>query len=130
LPTEAEWEFAARGGNKSGGYRYSGSNSLDEVAWYGDNSEFRTQAVGGKKPNELGLHDMSGNVSEWCADWFDEYYYEKSPDRNPKGPSSGSARVHRGDSCGGDENSCRVANRQSGAQDGHYFNVGFRCVRD
>ncbi len=96
LPTEAEWEYAARGGNKSRGYRYSGSNTLDDVAWYGDNSGSKTHAVGTKQPNELGIYDMSGNVSEWCQDWRGSY--SSSPQTNPTGAVSGSYRVDRGGS--------------------------------
>ena len=96
LPTEAEWEYAARGGNKSRGYRYSGSNTLDDVAWYGDNSGSKTHAVGTKQPNELGIYDMSGNVSEWCQDWRGSY--SSSPQTNPTDAVSGSYRVDRGGS--------------------------------
>ena len=98
LPTEAEWEFAARGGIKSKGYKYSGSNTLGDVAWYLNNSGDTTHDVGTKSPNELGLYDMSGNVWEWCNDWYGNY--SSSPSNNPTGPSRGSDRVSRGGSFG------------------------------
>ena len=98
LPTEAEWEYAARGGNKSLGYKYAGSNKVNQVAWTYDNSDFQTHAVGTKVPNELGLYDMSGNVYEWCNDWFGYYSVESQID--PLGPLSGSERVTRSSSWG------------------------------
>ena len=94
LPTEAEWEYAARGGNKSKGYKYSGSNSVYDVAWYYSNSDNKTHPVGQKRPNELGIYDMSGNVFEWCQDW--DGNYSSSSQTNPSGPSSGTFRVLRG----------------------------------
>ncbi len=96
LPTEAEWEYAARGGNKSMGYKYAGSNDIDEVAWYGGNSGGKTHPVKGKMPNELGLYDMAGNVYEWCQDWYGDY--SSNAQTNPQGAGKGSFRVLRGGS--------------------------------
>ena len=111
LPTEAEWEFAARGGNNGKGYTYSGHSSLDVVGWYKSNSSSTTHPVATKLRNELGLYDMSGNVAEWCQDWFDEHYYNSSPVVNPTGPSSGTLRVNRGGGYTYDANRCCVYNR-------------------
>ncbi len=107
--TEAEWEFAARGGNMSKGYKYSGSDNLDEVAWYGENSDGAVHAVGTKKPNELGIYDMSGNVFEWCKDWRGDYPYWAVS--NPAGPTFGTYRVARGGNWHFDAESCRVSYR-------------------
>ena len=111
LPTEAEWEYSARGGNRSKGYKYAGSNNLDDVGWYGDNSDEHTHPVGRKKPNELGLYDMSGNVVEWCQDWYGDYTEESQT--NPTGPQSGKggSRVLRGGGYWSDARGCRVSNR-------------------
>ena len=111
LPTEAEWEYAARGGNKSRGYKYSGSDYLGSVAWYKDNSGDEVHPVGSKSANELGLYDMSGNVWEWCSDWYGDY--PSSPQTNPTGPSSGSGRVLRGGSYCDGESLCRSAYRSN-----------------
>ena len=109
LPTEAEWEYAARGGNKSQGYKYSGSNNLGDVAWYTDNSGLSTQDVKTKQANELGIYDMSGNVWEWCQDWYGSY--SAGSQTNPTGASSGSLRVFRGGGWSIDARDCRVSFR-------------------
>ena len=109
LPTEAEWEYAARGGKQSKGYKYSGSNKLNNVAWYDSNSDNMTHPVGQKRPNELGIYDMSGNVYEWCQDWYGDY--SNSPQTNPTGPSSGSHHVRRGGDWFGGAWGCRVSHR-------------------
>ena len=109
LPTEAEWEFACRGGNNSRGYKYSGSNNLGSVAWCSGNSGGKTHPVATKSPNELGIYDMSGNVWEWCADWYGGY--SSSAQTNPKGPYGGSVRVDRGGSWGSNVWYCRSSNR-------------------
>ena len=127
LPTEAQWEFAARGGNQSRGYKYSGSNDLNSVAWYDNNSNSEIHPVAQKQPNELGLYDMSGNMWEWCSDWFDSSYYLSSPQHNPQGPSSGSRRVNRGGSWGRDAQNCRVANRGR-SNSGDRIGLGLRLA--
>jgi formylglycine-generating enzyme required for sulfatase activity len=128
LPTEAEWEYAARGGSKSQGFKYAGSNNLDDVAWCGENSNNTTHAVGSKQPNELGLYDMSGNVWEWCNDFFDSDYYANSPQANPKGPATGSERVNRGGGWYADPQYCRVADRSVSPSSRHEDFLGFRIV--
>ena len=126
LPTEAEWEYAARGGNKSRGYQYSGSNNLLDVAWCGDNSGSKTRAVGTKQPNELGIYDMSGNVWEWCQDWYETY--SSSSQVNPTGANSGSCRVVRGVSWYNNARNCRLSLRGSNTPDFRSSNLGLRLV--
>ncbi len=111
LLTEAEWEYAAKGGKQSHNYVYSGSNILDDVAWYKVNSGGETHQVGQKQPNELGIYDMTGNVREWCWDWLDPSYYSKSPAEHPKGAEVGYYRVLRGGAWNYKDKECRVANR-------------------
>ena len=126
LPTEAEWEFAARGGKQSKGYQYAGSNRLDSVAWDFDNSGGQTHPVGSKSPNELGIYDMSGNVWEWCSDWYGSY--SSSSQTNPKGPQSGSDRVLRGGSLCNLARDCRVSDRDYGYPSYSNYYIGFRLV--
>lgn len=111
LPTEAEWEYAARGGKKGGDHKYSGSNSLDKVGWYKENSKLELHKVGRKDPNQLGIYDMSGNVREWCLDWLAEDYYRDTPRRDPVNTTTGGMRVCRGGNFQDVAQGCRVADR-------------------
>ena len=126
LPTEAEWEFAARGGNNSRGYKYAGSNIIGDVAWYWNNGSEKTHVVGTKSPNELGIYDMSGNVWEWCQDWKGSY--SSASQTNPTGPSSGSNRVMRGGCWYYIAGYCRSSDRDGGTPDRRYDISGFRLV--
>ncbi len=126
LPTEAEWEYAARGGAKSKKFEYAGSNDFNVVAWTYANSGPNTHPVGQKEANELGLYDMSGNVFEWCNDWYDENYYGKSPENNPKGPATGQHRVFRGGSVASQPARSRVAYRNPFRLG--YGTLGFRLA--
>ena len=126
LPTEAEWEYAARGGNQSKGYKYSGSNYIDAVAWYRENSKNRTHPVGGKTPNELGIYDMSGNVWEWCYDWYGAYIEDTQI--NPQGPAEGSQHVLRGGDWTNGLWNCRVSFRYDIPPGDPIIFSGFRLV--
>ncbi len=131
LPTEAEWEYAARGGNKSKGYEYSGSDKIGDVAWYEVNcidayTIRGTNPVGTKKPNELGIYDMSGNVWEWCQDWYGSY--SSSPQKNPQGPSSGTHRIFRGGAWDCEDLMCGSTRRIDAPPDGRKHFLGFRLV--
>ena len=127
LPTEAEWEFAARGGNLSKGYRYSGSNNIDHIAWYNNNSSYKTHEVGTRVPNEQGVYDMSGNVWEWCQDWLGEF--SSSSQANPSGPSSGSERVLRGGCWYSDVWDCSVFYRDSSYPTYRNYSYGLRLAQ-
>ena len=126
LPTEAEWEFACRGGNNSLGYKYSGSDNIDNVAWYCDNSGDETHPVATKSPNELGIHDMSGNVWEWCSDWYDKY--SSGALTNPKGPESGSLCVRRGGCRSYSARNCRSSFRHFNFPAHRYGSLGLRLA--
>jgi formylglycine-generating enzyme required for sulfatase activity len=127
LPTEAEWEYAARGGNKSRGYKYAGSNNIDDVAWYDKNSNRETYPIGTKHPNELGIYDMSGNVREWVSDWYGAY--SANAETNPQGPSSGSDCMNRGGSWSDGAEVCRVSFRGRGRDlDRRDNSIGFRLA--
>jgi formylglycine-generating enzyme required for sulfatase activity len=126
LPTEAEWEYAARGGNKSCGYKYSGGNTIDDVAWYGDNSDGKTHAAGTKSPNELEIYDMSGNVYEWVNDWRGDY--SSVAQTNPKGPSSGYFRMMRGGAWNSVAVGGHVSLRYCHYPDGRSDDIGFRLA--
>lgn len=128
LPTEAQWEYAARGGNRSLSTTYAGSGKVDDIAWFTGNSGRKAHLVGQKKPNELGLFDMSGNAWEWCLDRYDRKYYDKSPTENPTGATKGDKRVVRGGSWRSDLKELRVVNRHSANPDEGFHSVGFRVV--
>jgi formylglycine-generating enzyme required for sulfatase activity len=130
LPTEAEWEYAAKGGMEAkSGQSYSGSNKIDDVAWYLANTESK-QPVGKKKPNSIGLYDMSGNVWEWCADWYHNDYFQIADANNPQGPEYGTEKVVRGGSWFSNDVFCNVSRRYKLKPDYRDTNFGFRCVKD
>jgi len=133
LPTEAEWEYAAQGGPFSTGTPYSGGEVIDDVAWYNGNSSNQTREVGKKAPNELGIYDMSGNIDEWCADWYGpDYYYECDKEgvaKNPFGPSSGGLKVCRGGNWSSRSLFCRVYDRNHDLPISRYRSLGFRLAK-
>ncbi|MCB5271364.1 MAG: formylglycine-generating enzyme family protein [Candidatus Cloacimonetes bacterium] len=130
LPTESEWEYAARGATNTPDYLYSGSDDLNAVGWYdGNNSPYGSKPVGSKAPNVLGLYDMSGNLYEWCWDWWDSSYYSSSPSSNPTGPNSGSVRVSRGGYWYYYAVFCRVAGRSGNSPYYSFYGIGFRLCR-
>ncbi len=129
LPTEAEWEYAARGGARGLGKKFSGHDYLYDVAWYDYNSFGLTQPVGTKEPNELGIYDMIGNVWEWVGDWYDRFYYRDSPLKNPVGPKYGTERVSRGCSFNSQEGHCRESLRNYNKPGARTIYLGFRLVQ-
>lgn len=129
LPTEAQWEYAARGGRYKEGMKYSGGNNIDEVAWYGEDlyNDGTTHPVKTKKANSLGIYDMSGNVSEWCADWY-AYEYDENDTTNPEGPAAGSEHIIRGGHFGASDWMCRVSYRDHAASDYRNGTIGLRVA--
>jgi len=128
LPTEAEWEYAARGGNKSKNFTYSGSNNLDTVGWYLTNSKKKTHPVGQKLPNELGLYDMTGNVWEWCFDLYFDKYYKQSPKEDPMGPTDGTDYVVKGGAYDSRVSFMRLSQRREFNEEYRNKSLGFRVV--
>ncbi len=131
LPTEAEWEYAARGGNKSNNYLYAGSNTAEEVGWFGGNTNLisqETRPIGQKKPNELGIYDMSGNVWEWCSDWYETYTTDIQT--NPKGPTTGKMKIMRGGSWFDFVVFLRTTRRYPFDPENVYYGTGFRIVEE
>lgn len=128
-PTEAEWEFAARGGNNSNHTQYSGSGNINDIAWYKGNSGNKTHSVAQLKANELGIYDMCGNVWEWCSDWYGDY--SNIAQTNPTGAVNGTYRVFRGGDWKSDARYCRSSYRTGNSPDTHYEGLGFRlCLSE
>jgi formylglycine-generating enzyme required for sulfatase activity len=130
LPTEAEWEFAARGRNGDEARLFACRGPVADGAWYIANSTGRTQPIGLKAQNDLGLYDMSGNVWEWCADWYDANAYERSPAMDPRGPDAGEERVVRGGSWSSEPIDLRVSARLKCQPTRAFSDIGFRCAKD
>ncbi len=130
LPTEAEWEYAASGGNQNKNYKYSGSHDADEVAWYRSNAGKTTHIVGSKQVNTLGIYDMSGNVWEWCSDWYGQNYYTSSPQSNPQGPNSGDQKITRGGCWDSDTTNIRKTCRFFALPNSYGKFIGFRLAHD
>src|SRR5574344_652478 len=130
LPTEAEWEYAAKGGRKSKGYIYSGSNNYNDVGWRCENSDKMTHSVGQKQPNELGIYDMSGNAWEWCSDNYEIFYYQSSPTKNPKGNKEGLGKVNRGGCFAFDYKLMNVHHRRCSGSESIGIGTGMRLVRN
>lgn len=129
LPTEAEWEYAARGGKLKKDSKFSGSNRIDKHGWSYENSDGRLQQVGKLSPNEAGLYDMSGNVAEWCSDWYDGWYYKKSELKDPKGPAGGKTKIVRGGSAEDYEANCKVYTRSNYPAETKKKFIGFRLAK-
>lgn len=128
LPTEAQWEYAARGGSKSKGYKFAGGNKIEDIAWYFSNSNDTVHAVATKLPNELQLYDMTGNVWEWCYDYYDGDYYSSSSSINPQGPKTGNRRVYRGGGFRHNANNSRLSLRNHNEESFSYSDIGLRLV--
>ena len=128
LPTEAEWEYAAWGGDEASGEPFWGHKYMYYIAWYDYNSRGTTRVVGSREPNELGVYDMLGNVWEWVGDWYDRYYYRNSPFANPRGPRHGAERVYRGGSFNSGEAQCRESLRNYAVPGYRTLNLGFRLA--
>jgi formylglycine-generating enzyme required for sulfatase activity len=130
LPTETEWEYAANGGKYTANHKYSGSDKASDIGWYGKENS-TTHPAGQKKPNELSIYDMTGNVAEWCTDWYDSSYYDKTINAlNPKGPEKGDKKVLRGGSYSDDDVICRNAYRSRSVPTARKWNIGFRLALD
>ncbi|PIE85988.1 MAG: hypothetical protein CSA05_02725 [Bacteroidia bacterium] len=130
LPTQAEWVFAAQGGNKSKGYKYAGGNQIESIGWYLENAKDKIHPIGEKQPNELGIYDMSGNAWEWCSDWYDDAYFEKSPVLDPQGPEAGRKRVLKGGSWYSYPEYIDVSYISKGSPNYKYTHIGFRLAWD